>query len=256
MKKDVSNNKMIMKRRKKQRIKRLITFTVLLVSLLIILALKLPYFNIKNIEVQGNKVVDSKTIINNSGIYTGNNIFYLNVQNIRKNILKNPYVLDAVINRSLPDRIIISITERNAHYYVKMDKSFLILDNNGIILERRNDLKGMKLTQITGIKSSGRKVGESIFPESLNSSGIQILNIFSDLIERNKSNYIISSIDLSDTLDLKAYYGNMCVKLGTKDELESKLNKALSILSLNQLKNAKGYIDVSYDGNPVFFIQK
>lgn len=230
--------------------------SVFLISALIVLAFKLPYFNIKNVEVQGNKAVSSKMITDISGIFKGNNIFYLNIQKSRENILKISYVSNVSIDRKLPDKIIINITERNAHYFVKLDKSYLIIDNDGIILEKRNDLKGLKLTEIIGIKPDNRKIGESILTNSSRSSQIEILNTFSDLIERNKSDFTISSIDLSDILDLKVYYGGMCVKLGTKENLESKLNKALNILSLNQLKNAKGYIDVSYDGNPVFFIKK
>lgn len=230
--------------------------SVFFISALIVLAFKLPYFNIKNVEVQGNKAVSSKMITDISGIFKGNNIFYLNIQKARENILKISYVSNVSIDRKLPDKIIINITERNAHYFVKLDKSYLIIDNDGIILEKRNDLKGLKLTEIIGIKPDNRKIGESILTNSSRSSQIEILNTFSDLIERNKSDFTISSIDLSDILDLKVYYGGMCVKLGTKENLESKLNKALNILSLNQLKNAKGYIDVSYDGNPVFFIKK
>lgn len=256
MKRNISNNKMIMKRRKKRQLKRTIMLSVLLISAMIILAFKLPYFNIKNVEIQGNKAVSSKIIADTSGIFKGNNIFYLNIQKARENILKISYVSNVSIYRKLPDKIIINITERNARYFVKLDKSYLIVDNDGIILEKRNDLKGLKLTEVIGVKPADRKIGESIFTNSSRSSQIEILNTFSDLIERNKSNNTISSIDLSDILDLKVYYGKMCVKLGTKDNLKSKLNKALNILSLNQLKNAKGYIDVSYEGNPVFFIEK
>lgn len=110
--------------------------SVLLISAMIILAFKLPYFNIKNVEIQGNKAVSSKIIADTSGIFKGNNIFYLDIQKARENILKISYVSNVSIYRKLPDKIIINITERNARYFVKLDKSYLIVDNDGIILEK------------------------------------------------------------------------------------------------------------------------
>jgi cell division protein FtsQ len=46
----------------------------------------------------------------------------------------------------------------------------------------------------------------------------------------------------------------MCIKLGSADDMKNKLNKALNIIEQEKLSAAKGYVDVRFDGNPVFYI--
>ena len=66
----------------------------------------------------------------------------------------------------------------------------------------------------------------------------------------------MTSIDLTNTKDLKIHYGDIYVILGTVYGLEDKLNKAINILQSDGVKSSKGYIDVSFNGIPVVSIQR
>ena len=48
-----------------------------MISLFVTLCLKLPYFNVKNIQINGNKNISQKDIILLSKISIGNNMFYI-----------------------------------------------------------------------------------------------------------------------------------------------------------------------------------
>lgn len=247
------SNELIIMRKKKAVIKRSIVLLILLLAILSTLCLKLSYFNIEQIAVVDNKVIASDEIIKLSGILKGNNIFYINVKDIRTNIISNPYIHDVRIRRKLPHTIQLEIKERNAAFYFQQDNKYLIIDNNGIILEARDSIKDLDLVKIYGIILNSVELGKAL--EIDDSRKIRVLADFADLIRRNTSDIKISSIDISDLLNISVSMGKINGKLGNYENLEAKLNKVINIMNGNGVKNSKGYIDVSFEGNPVVYIE-
>lgn len=249
-----SNNELIRKRRKKKRIKRNILLLLMMSSITVTLGLKLSYFNITNIIVKNNKNVTIDEIKKLSGVNVGNNIFYINLKKSKTNILSNPYILGVEVKRKLPNAINISVQEREAIFYNVRNNKYLIIDTNGIVLEEKNDINNMKLIKMEGFDFQNSKLGKSI--DEKNNRKIKALKTIGELLFRNNSEFSPSSIDLGNVMDIKIYYGDICVKLGDEDNLEKKINTAVNILRQGEMKNAKkGYIDVSFNGNPVFFIE-
>lgn len=249
-----SKNELIEKRRKKIRIKRYITIIVILIAVVVTLCLKLSYFNIKDIKVLNNRNIGSEEIKKLSQINLGENIFYLNLRKSRTAILSNPYILKADIKRKLPNKINIYVEERTAVFYVKQNEKYLVIDEKGIVLEEKNSINGMKLIKLEGFEGKNYKVGEV-----LDNSDVRKLKIINDITKLIKSlKYGIpepSIVDIKDLTDIKLYYGNIMIKIGTSDELQEKINKAINILVDNKLIDKKGYIDVSFKGSPVFFVE-
>lgn len=248
-----TDNQLIINRRKRRAIKRTIISLILLISVTITLCLKLTYFNVSNISVINNHTINSDEIVKLSKINKGINIFYLNFKNVQTNLQSNPYILSANINRKLPNTIVISIKEREAVFYSKRDNKYLIIDKNGIVLEEKEDISQMKLTNLQGFDTKEAKIGEVI--PAQDKRKIDNISLITELISNNSSGIDITSIDLSNDLNLLAYSNNMCIKLGNSN-IKDKLNKALNVIVSNNLKDQKGYIDVSYEGNPVIFTEK
>lgn len=48
----------------------------------------------------------------------------------------------------------------------------------------------------------------------------------------------------------------MHIKLGSNEDLPKKLNRAINIISAENLSASTGYVDVSFNGNPVFSVEK
>ena len=121
------------------------------------------------------------------------------------------------------------------------------------MLQQRDDIKDMKLIKLDGLDYRKAEVGKSI--EDEDGRKIDAVKALGDIIVNNKI-LDITSIDVTSSIDIKIYCGNILIKLGSADDIDKKLNKALNILERKEIKGAKGYIDVSFDGNPVFFIEK
>lgn len=247
-----ANNELIRKRRKRRAVKRTVILITLLVSIVVILALKLDYFNIKNIKVTNNKVVNGDEIVNLSQISKGTNIFYINSNKIQTNLLNNPYIVKAEVKRRLPSTIEIIVKEREAVFYGASHEKFYIIDRNGIVLEGKDDISGMNLTRLEGFDFESAGIGKVIASNSQRK--LDNIALITELISLNTSSVTITSVNLADDLNIKVNCGGINIRLGSSD-IKDKLNLALNIIMDNNLKDKKGYIDVSFEGNPVLSIE-
>ncbi|MCR1933229.1 cell division protein FtsQ/DivIB [Clostridium tepidum] len=251
----ISTDEYIKIKKRRKRIKKIAILFVFLISILVTLCLKIPYFNIESIEVQGNVNISKEEIKNISTIKIGNNIFYANKKNAIENILLNPYIEEVKITKKLPNKLQIYIKEREALFYNKVEKDFFIISKNGCLLEKRKDIQNMKLINLQGFEFNQSKIGNPI--KAKDERSVKILNDFGVLLKNNSSDIVFTELDLRNLLDIRIYCKDISVKIGTSDQLEKKLNTAINILKRDELKKAKkGYVDVSYIGNPVFYIEK
>lgn len=248
-----TDNQLILKRRRKKRVKKTCIGMIFLIAVFLILCLKLSYFNIHHIKVYGNKSISSNEIIRNSKMYTGNNIFYINLRDITDNILTNPYIKEATITRVLPDTINISVKERSSIFYCETANGYFVIDKMGIFLEKRGNIDDMKLVKLEGINYTDKDIGKTT--ENKDHRKIKAITAFGNMIENNDLSFRVTDLDVSDPLDIKAYFNNMCVKLGTVDDIDKKINRAVNVLLDANLGSSKGYIDVRFNSNPVFFIE-
>lgn len=248
-----STNELIKIRNKKRRIKRNVFFTVMSVVILIVLCLKLSYFNISSIQVMNNTLVTKDEIIELSNIHLGSNIFSLKKDAVRNNLLSNSYIQEVKITRKLPSIINIEVSEREPQYYIVKGKEYVIIDKNGIVLDIVGSLKGFKLVQISGITEEESSTGGLVSKEA---KKIKQIETFTDLIDRGLSDIKITALDLSSNTDIKVYFNNIMVKVGGIEDMQDKLNRTINIITQQNIKDSKGYIDISFKGDPVMYIEK
>lgn len=249
-----NRERLIKKRRRKKMFVKFLFLTSLLAIISLTLLFKLPYFSIKDIVVINNSNVTKSEIIKLSGIKQGNNIFNINVRSIKDDILRNPYVLKVQIKRRLPNKILIDINERSATFYAQKDSNYYIIDKESVVLEKRNNISTMKLIKLVGYEKNDLVIGQ-VLPYK-DRRKIDVIKNITDLVINDTSKIAMSIVDVTNIYDIKVYYGNICVKMGDYNNLEDKLNRAISIIKKQNLQNRKGYVDVSFKGNPVFHIEK
>lgn len=263
------DNELIIKRRKKRRIKRLLFFLIVIVTTLITLCYKLPYFNVSYINVENNKILSSDFIVEASGLKTGNNIFFVDVKAAKNKILSNPYILNCDIGRKLPNQFVIKVEERKASYYIKENNSYYIIDNKGILLEEKSDISNFNLVEIQGVGLNSKELGKVFVTEKNKDRIIDVLTSLQGLLERGLNDNIrqslglkdgdvipIKKIDFTQRYNIGISYNNINILCGDGSNLEAKLKKAINIIDQQKLFDKKGYIDLSFDGNPVYDIQQ
>ncbi len=90
------------------------------------------YFELKKIEVVGNKMVPTEEILKRCNIKTGTNIFSLNLKKLLHRIKDQSFWIDGVtIIRELPDKIVVRIKEKTPYYWMSVEGKLFYADKSG-----------------------------------------------------------------------------------------------------------------------------
>jgi cell division protein FtsQ len=93
------------------------------------------YFAVTEIHVSGNARLSESEVVRAAGIERGVNIFRVDVDEICRNLEKEPWVLDARAERELPRGLAISIVERKLEALALFEVPYLV-DDSGVLFKR------------------------------------------------------------------------------------------------------------------------
>ena len=119
-----------------------------------------PFFNVKNIMVEGAGATSTESVISASGIVQGTHILKVNKKAAISGIEKLAYVKSAEINRVFPNKIKIVLTEGKVVGNIALTKGFAAIDETGKIMEISDTPK--VLPAIYGLTVKKSEVGEKI----------------------------------------------------------------------------------------------
>lgn len=120
-------------------------------------------FTVKSIEVEGNEVVDSQNVIDASGIQTGQNIFFIDMNAAYSGIKRVIETKSLRISKKFPDTIIISITEEpSAFAMVSGDKTYY-LNSDETVVEISDYLRKTDIPLVSGFTGLDEaKIGQKV----------------------------------------------------------------------------------------------
>ncbi len=142
---------------------------VVLVIIIIFLTVKLikniSFFNLKKINIIGNKNLSKEYILKESKLSLGQNIFDINLKKVENRLGKSPYVEGLTVKRKLPNILNIDIVEKEEFFQIKEGNRYVVLDKFGNILNVVNN-PTKDATIVNGIKFNGKldnkNIGENI----------------------------------------------------------------------------------------------
>ncbi|MPQ43991.1 cell division protein FtsQ/DivIB [Clostridium tarantellae] len=243
----------ILKKKKNKLMKKIIIISIFIVVICIFILLKAPIFNIKKVIVNNNTTIPSEKIINKSNILD-KNIFLVNLKNVSKDILVNPYIKEVKIKRVFPDEVSISVKERKASYLIENESKYYVLNEELKIMEILDSDKDINAIYLNGIKIKNKFIGQCITDEDIRKQ--EFTKKLSNILLNDKRNTQFTSLDINNISDIILYYGEVKILLGNDEKVEEKMNKILNILNSGAINFKKGYIDVSFKGNPVIYEEK
>lgn len=256
-KKSQENQKKISKKqaqilRKKKKIKRIIKWTTLFLIIIggIIFALVSPIFNIKAVQVFNNEQISTDTILSLSQLKIDQNIFKFSANKVEDEIKTNPYIESVQIKRKLPNKIEITVEERQKRYNVQFLNGFVYINNQGYILEI-SEQKTEGVPVIQGISTEVEQIveGSRLNTEDLGKleTVIQIMNICKNYELDSK----VTSIDITNKMNYIIYMEEekKAIYLGDESNLSNKMLYVPAILSENQGKEGIIYVDGDINNN-------
>ncbi|WP_238900812.1 FtsQ-type POTRA domain-containing protein [Clostridium sp. YIM B02500] len=245
-----NNNKLILRSQRRRLIRKIIMTIIVLFIVGTIFAIKSNFFIIKKVSILGNPVMSGEDVKNSTENLIGQNILFINKQNIISNAKKNPYVENVEISKSYPKQVNIKISEKEGIYYVEKDGYKYILDNDGNFLEKTDSVENRSLVNVKGIDLKDVALGQKMIDDS---RVLDFLDVFYQIIKINPTNYKIDYVDISDFTNIKVYVGKVEGRIGNDENIPDKMNKLLHIIQNPDIGIVKGYVDVGFNGAPVYY---
>ena len=205
----------------------LIWIIVIIISIISIVAyflLRHPYFNLTNVEMNGNKTYTIEGFKNESKIY-GKNYFLANIKDAEKNLTKNDKIIEVDIKKEFPNKLKVEILEKtNIAYIVTKNKDIVFIDTLGNISNTKEDTEN--LPEIVGINTD-LIVNTSIFNDAT------IKEIF-DSVEEYNINF--TKLNLTDKKNMFIVIDGINAYFGDKRQIKKKFEIISKIISENDTK--------------------
>lgn len=202
-------------RRKKRKKKHyLLKFFILIIIVgAAFLVMSSSRFDITEIKVEGNVNIAVETAIEDSGIKTGDNIFFMNKRQIVKKMQeKSPLYGDVTIDRQLPGTLTINVAERTAAMTLPYGEKYVVLDAQGIVIGLVDSQP--QVTEIKGITIEKMDSGEEVEPKES-----EIYQQSVEIIQKaNAADLFFKSVSVGEKEVVCNVYDRLYVKC-TYDEL-------------------------------------
>jgi cell division protein FtsQ len=160
-----------------------------------------PDYNLAEVAIHTDGSLTREQIVQATGIHEGSNIFAINLSTARKALMALPQVQRAEIERILPNKLSIDISERKPVAWVtrtddadpSADAGAFLIDADGILLRIKNQVREYyHLPVICGLDVDNYEEGSAIdLPEMR--AALELIQLTGE----NPARYQVRSIDIS-----------------------------------------------------------
>ncbi|MEE0204105.1 MAG: FtsQ-type POTRA domain-containing protein [Oscillospiraceae bacterium] len=218
-----------------------------LICLSVILAMSI-FFRVNEIDVVGNQTYTAEEVIEASGVDTGDNLFFINKLSVGSRLITRlPHIQSATVDRKLPDKVTITVTESNSIAYVASGNALWMIDRNCKLMGKVNQSDTGHLIQISGVEPLAPAVGDEIVLGDDEAGKVSYLKEILTEIDVRGLTEQVTNLDISSVANPTfLFQDRFTVKLGSRSETEQKFGILLSAVDQLSAGDA-GTIDLSID---------
>ena len=227
-----------------------IMFFLVIVAVIFVMSV---FFRVSDIQVRGNSHYTDEEIIRAIDIEEGDNLFFFDrFAALSRVFAKLPYIDEVTVERSLPNRVIITVTESQALAYIVLGEEKWTIDHSCKVLGKANDDELQGLIPIDGISPGTLMIGE---PLQTADGSEEIVDFIAEVLYQLEERGLyreVGRVDFSNPRRVSFTYGDKyTVVLGDSGNIEYKFGMLVSAMS-QLLEGDVGIINVS-DGNTARF---
>lgn len=227
-----------------------VVFFVIIVAVIFVMSI---FFRVSNITVVGNTHYTDEEIIRAIDIEEGDNLFFFDrFAALSRVFAKLPYIEEVSVERRLPDKVIITVTESQALAYIVLGDEYWTIDHGCKILGKATEEELSGLIPIDGIRPGTLMIGEDLQTED---NDTQIVDYISEVLYQLEARGMyryVGRVNFANKNHVYfSYDDKYTVQLGDAAKTEYKFGMFASALS-QLLDGDVGTIDVS-DANIVRF---
>ena len=255
-----TKNEVRRRQNKKRKIKnkaRSVLITLIAVTAFLALGVTLSltiFFNITDINVTGSNIYTAEEIVQRSTIEIGENLFLIDTGECITELTESlPYVYEVKITRKLPSTLNIEVTDATPFLAVKnKDKTYILTDDRLKVLEASAAKKPKGVISMTKTAISAANPGYILgFENEETDECIRSLVSAIKAVDMTEATSI-SCVDKNNNYIV--YDNRITFKLGSCNNLESKINRGLAVCAeLNDHNDSiKGTINLSVEKQSYF----
>lgn len=220
-----------------------IVFFLVIVAVIFVMSV---FFRVSDIKVEGNYHYTDEEIIRAIDIEEGDNLFFFDrFAALSRVFAKLPYVDEVSVERSLPNKVIITVSESKALAYIILGDEDWTIDHSCKVLGKATEDELAGLIPITGISPGTLMIGETLQTADGNTDIVSfIADVLYQLEERGLYR-LVTNVDFSDENNVTfSYADKYTVLLGGSEDVEYKFGMFVSAMQ-SLLEGDVGVIDVS-----------
>jgi cell division protein FtsQ len=215
------------------------------------------------VEIQGVKNASRAHVMEVAGADIGRNVFFVPLDERKKQLEQIPWVQEATVMRLLPNRIAVTIHERTPVAFAQIGSRISLIDANGVVMGLPADrktkysfpvIRGITDTEPLSSRAAAMKIYNRLVSELGGNDGD---SSESSSGPNGGTNYVkqLSEVDLSDPENVKVTAndpgGTMVVHLGKEDFLPRyKLYVSHIAEWRQQFQNVQS-VDLRYEGQVI-----
>lgn len=222
---------------------------VLMITIGMYTILNSELFETKSIQIKGNTIMNDDEIIKKFDIKTDKNIFMYNTNNIVKELKSNPYIEDVKIKRNLPNKLEITIKEKEIYAILRDGKDYCYIDNKANLIEKIKHIEKEDIVKVD--------LAYIIEDNSVKFKDKEEKNDLIDLLEALKE------YNLSKKINEINFEKDNKINMSTNDNIQVKLNKdndikynisrlSAIIADLQKKSDNTGIIDLTHKNYAVY----
>lgn len=225
----------------------------LLIMLAIVAAVVLSvviFFRVQKLEVKGNSVYDTQSVIAASGLETGDHLLFNKSTVAGRVKAALPYVEQVRIARILPDTVVLEIKESAAVFAVKADDGTTwLMSFSGKLLEPVDAAEAKNHPTMEGFTLAAPEPGEQAHSE--NTESFEAARTVLAALDGSGLADQITRVDVTKSFDIVLQYRDQFqVKLGGTDQMDYKIQYLAAVLEqLSQYQT--GTIDLTFEEEKV-----
>lgn len=113
-----------------------------------------------DIRLQGNEAVTKEDILFDGDIREPVNVFQISTSQLQERLKKDVRIADAEVSRAFPFYIDVIIAERKPVAVIQEEFGYAFLDQEGMIIQTGDSIRGMDVPVITGVKLDNVLLGD------------------------------------------------------------------------------------------------
>ncbi|HEV7551535.1 MAG TPA: FtsQ-type POTRA domain-containing protein [Candidatus Angelobacter sp.] len=211
-----------------------------------------------SVEIAGVKNASRAHVMEVAGADIGRNIFFVPLDERKKQLEQIPWVEEASVMRLLPNRIAVTVRERTPVAFAQIGSRISLIDANGVVMGLPADrktkysfpvIRGITDTEPLSSRAAAMKIYNRLVSELSATEG--------ETSSAGGANYVkqLSEVDLSDPENVKVTAndpgGTMVVHLGAQDFLPRyKLYVSHIAEWRQQFQNVQS-VDLRYEGQVI-----